>query len=267
MALQTLEEIKQKRLEFPALDFAVFNNKVYTVAAVDVPVNQAIENIKDFYAHIYQERITELENCLQNHIDTEWHTQLTKIQELHQRTSVIVPPTQFNTPLYVYQKKLCALRIVQYKPNEIVGPAYTFKDRTAERYIHGSSTRTRARAGFAKVYGFIKDLLDETYVHIKINQSVIDRQEYFVFNGSCIYTPKRRLFHTMSSMSLCTGNASAFTFWNDPFFLSNVNIINLYSLASSVEHIPNANIEITPTHLLKDDFIVDMCTAAQGWAA
>lgn len=246
----------------PDVNIAVFDSKVYSIQAVDLPVQDVIKQIKAFYQDNL-DRIKEsiIEEPYQK-AQEDWSQQLSHLERVSQINNALIPPALYGKLVMYYGNSVCEARYITYRPNKITSDAYRLKSIV----VHNRSDRTRvARTGLTKIFEAVKDLSDDSRVSIVIDQNKIMFETLFIYSKlrNLIYTPHMRGFHTMSGKDLCTGDTSAGVFWANQEFSSLVNTINLFSLAQDSVYVDGietgeADDRVNYAEFLKDQYVVSV---------
>lgn len=234
----------------PDIDLMIAGGKVYTANPVGTKVQKIIEFLKDHYNSSYR-RLKQAEESREfQEAYNQWQKQLDAIHRSRHRGTVYVPTNMYKMPLIVWNGTICYLRYERYFPQEMVGPAGFFNDRT-----YNSS-------GSKKIFEFIKDFPRDTKILLTMKQ---DRVDFMLGFAHCpvkklIYNPFQPTFHTMGDNKLCIGEANAVDFWNSPIFNIMVNRINLWSPARDSFNYPvdygRNTKSITLRELLVDKYMV-----------
>lgn len=240
---------------FPEVNLAVFDNKVYSLQAVDLPVNEVIKQIKEFYEGNYNRLKSEITDEKYEEAVQDWQNQIRHLERISRTNIAVIPENLYGKAVIYYNNSVCEMRTVQYKPVRITSDAHGLLCNTR-------SDSRRARAGFTKVWNAVKDMPADARISITIEQNIINFPMVFAYSvqRNKVYTPFIRGFHSMTDRDLCTGDFSGTDFWNHAEFDKLVNVINYFSLATDRVYFNSQRDgdSVYAYDLLKDEYVVSV---------
>lgn len=197
----------------------------------------------------YEDHLKDAKERIAHHIadasQTDLDVQLSRI-ERHLRQGIVTLPDDLREQgsiMSLWTNKVYPTRIVLFKPSRI-----SMTLRRGVDYIawFDSNYSARDRERFTKFYEYIKPLsehftgLNRDLSSVKID--IMVKQDLVIYPMVVSHiVPEKRIqvmpfsehCHCYGDGRLCTGNAPAEAFWNDPGFLLNFNSINPHSFANS----------------------------------
>lgn len=258
--------------EFPKVDFLVVGNQMFSVAPVNLPLGDVLNEVKQAYEDEYQARVREITDEQYEDSRAEWDRQLSHINRVRNARAVTIPQELQGAPVMYWNGAVCALRIIRYNPNECTGAAGDLKNRTGlyARRSNSEAHYWKKKEGYGKVFTAVNTMPSDAKVIIKIKQDLVDVPAVFAYDNRNIYTPLTRYFHTLNdARKLCTGGHTAAAFWNANDFAQEVNRVNYFSLAASEINIPVHGVMriVQPHEILRDEYVVDVRREEGTWRA
>lgn len=228
-----------------APNFMVVNGQTFLVDKVDRSPSDLMKSVTAYYegnlaalkqqvaAHVGQEGVEDL------------NRQVTRIEQ-HLKSGVISLAENLRLPNKVLMHKnnrVYEARIIPYRPNRMSGNLGSFQaikgwierdisKRDAERYTSFLNWLNPLLEHFIllkrDLYGVKADLYFTQDLVIGAHVCCFNEQDKAIY-----VTPHYNHPHVHGDGHLCTGGTDSKTFWEDPQFALNFNMINPYSPANS----------------------------------
>ena len=200
-------------------------------ALTPMPKDMSIDvkaELQEFHEKRLKAYVAESNRAVSGSIESEWETEVRRLREKEDSTSITVPERLFDKPVVVIHRKLCEVRTIAYAPQVVVGSMDLLRHNYA--FTQEDLDSLRGGADIGQVTTITIELKMCPFVYpILIAYSKKDNMLYCV-NG---FT-----YHTMSDRHICTGSneASRYANLSHERFSAEMNTINLFSLAT-----PDAN--------------------------
>lgn len=218
--------------------------RTYVLQEVACTLPEALQEAQQQYVHGVQTLREELCEQVWQQVDTAAHHELERISSRLQQHNIAVPSSMFKKPVVVMNSKVCPVRTVLYYIHCLQGRASAFQEGGL-----ASTLRSKAPELCAALDNCSWSMRHLSVVFSASPVSVVS----FALEGDTICT-LGGTYHSYTSAyyvsadnhmwyKLCTGRASAKTFWAHPSFEDSVRVVNLDSPARRVVHfdLPSAD--------------------------
>lgn len=226
-------------------NFMVADGKTYLLEKVGHSPDDMLKLIEQYY----DENIKEMKNRIVHHVTREnindLDTQLRRIERHLQQGVVAIPDglRANGTILQLYSNRVHETRIVLFRPKRISVTLRMIRDYL--QWLHRDITRKEAER-YSRFIEWAKPLLEH---HLQRNDDIsgikVDitiEQDLFLEAMVASYLPHEQIInvrplrvhpHVHTEGKLCTGGSTPRTFWEDPQFNDNFNMLNPHSWANS----------------------------------